>query len=278
MQENGILQFDTESYIAHYTKKETFLEYILPTMSIKIGNLENLNDLHERSLDWLDTETLGHKYDLGSNQLFDRLRKMVRKRLRVLCCAGYRGSRGSGLDNTAFCRPRMWAQYGEESKGVCLVFDKEVLANAIDEYGKLELIEKKKMKYCSFLHDVNNGVSIVSTELNDLLTDGNEASVLKSIDKNYNLKHTYFMKHEDWEGEHEFRFLGWLTSEGKDAEDEDVFINIKDALKAVVLGHDFPLSAYSSVLRELKTPVWQINYSMNRYEARHFPTDKIDTK
>lgn len=232
--------FNNSRYLYHYTNINKAIK-ILYGDCLKFSKLNSLNDTLEskpkisnKSFDDSDKFTEALKY----------FRNMANNNLQLLCFS--KDSSEYLLEPTdlktvltdysgrGFALPRMWAQYGDNNNGTCLIFDKEKLKSIIGCYLGPMLISDDSVKYINNFSDV----CIDYNEINNLLklnstigSKENEYVFFLNFVKN-NLeftKYNYFTKLDDWEREQEYRFLA-LGS-------EDYFIkNISDALVGIVIG------------------------------------------
>lgn len=100
-------------------------------------------------------------------------------------------------------KPRMWATYGRDHKGVCLIFDRERLgrafANGLNGDG---LLLQGAVRYGDKLPANEDGAAIIDLTA---FEDNLEAAMQQKIEKHHR---TYFLyKHADWSTEDEYRFI-----------------------------------------------------------------------
>lgn len=123
-----------DQYLYHYTSLETALVRIIPTGKLRAVSLSQVNDPREYS-DWylnavVDLDMPGEDV---SNEEFVALSKIVneevRKRLKVLCFAADKPSAAAMEPpdyefGRGYAHSRMWDQYADRHRGVCLIFDR----------------------------------------------------------------------------------------------------------------------------------------------------------
>jgi hypothetical protein len=126
-------------YVCHYTKLETALEHILPEKRLKLSPLGKTNDPRE-SKPWnlLLPFTIGIQGEERKKQgalvtrALDEIRRVMKEDWKVL----YFTMDHSYTDEfdiprtytiLGYDRPRMWAQYAENHRGVCIQFDGDKL-------------------------------------------------------------------------------------------------------------------------------------------------------
>lgn len=117
---------------------------------------------------------------------------------------------------------RMWAQYADNHKGVCLVFDKKKLVEDFENSFKSELCEThcRKVEYTNNLDSLKE---TLSQPCDSFLT----------LDKIQFL----FLKCEDFKDEQEFRLL--LINEKLKDENEIVSFSIANSICGVIPGTSF---------------------------------------
>lgn len=232
---------DKESkFLYHYTSKEKLIEFILPSLNLKLNFLKNTNDPKEKKMSTRfaikNIEFAGE-----SIELWGRLRDLIDTKYKVCCFSG------DYLKNNekyfGYQLVRMWATYGDNHKGVCLVIDKE-------KFSEENKVDNKN----TFLQEINYGTSasnIIYKESKNLNTNYNQATEDLI---NYNLNTIFFSKHHDWITENEIRFL---TNSNKK------FCSIENSLQKIVLGMDFNLKYRPSIteqFRNRKIQIQRIDY------------------
>jgi len=230
--------------VAHYSRLE-HLEKILKKKKVRFGPVSGLNDPRENSLGWVETLGYGHDSNIQYFLKAEELKKSVGSRLRVFCTSEHlEGDKTSidAIETKAYGRPRMWAQYGDNSKGFCVILDKDNLHKEIEsQAGDLEHIIADKVEYIDWLSIIGGGVDI---EYGKGIPSP-ENRLFEIINANQMLKSQYFKKSIDWVGEKEFRWL--MYSESKQDTLVSIKSSIKSSIKAVVLGWKFPSERFSEV-------------------------------
>jgi hypothetical protein len=131
---------DLPPFLLHYTDMEHFFpgvfgEGILKTLCINFYEISKSNDLHERYL--------LSNFPLPFGDV-SRRKDEIRKTSTASFCGGYYGLEGIN-------HPRMWIQYANKHKGVCLEIDTKILIETNTflkgnifpiKYGIWELKEK----------------------------------------------------------------------------------------------------------------------------------------
>lgn len=154
---------------------------------------------------------------------------------------------------SCWARPRVWEQYADAHRGVCLVFSRDAFVAAlIQRFG--DSIEFEEVEYTP---QGIAGSDAVRTLIDDRLFNASTRTQAVLDYLTTNRHDLFFLKSDDWTTEYEFR--GLLTS----AEDEYAFAEYGTSLRAVVLGEKFPewqiagaKQVCDAINVELKRIVW----------------------
>lgn len=156
-------------------------------------------------------------------------------------------------------RPRMWAHYGENHKGICIKFNGKKLDERIQELkksfpDKMCEVFSGKVEYDD--RWVIDGRKIYISL--DIVSGFNDIEFTEWLRKNYfieNYRVIFLTKTKDWESEYEFR---WLIHNEKDFPE---FIPISEITEEVLVGSDFHKAYYPSLFefcKELGIPAYRI--------------------
>jgi hypothetical protein len=169
-----------------------------------------------------------------------------------------------------YARPRMWAQYADNHKGVCLLFDK----NKIDE--KIQQKFKGKCFPGTVGYDGETFVSLslflppATSLINDIRILGTKEAVRKYVFDHYAA--LFLRKNPDWEHETEYRWL--IHSTIQEIED----ITIDEAIQAVLVGVDFQKIYEPSLIplcKDLRIPakriLWKNGIPKTEFETIYEP-------
>jgi len=236
------------------------MEKILSSQQIKIGLMKYLNDPRE-SKDWallpkftgIPTNSLPLEERLV-NQEFIHIKQ---EEWKVVCFSThapkYKRHPNSSIDEGFLhgaCRPRMWASYGENHKGVCLKFNGKKFDRQIrikpERTEKDRRVFHGKVKYIDY-GDTLDSISIDYTELSKIdMTQGLRNHLIKHH------KEFFLLKPTDWKTEFEYRWL--VHSKDRAAE----FLPIKGIVEEVIVGFEFPRVYFPSLFElcdQLDIPV-----------------------
>ncbi|MGF1718135.1 DUF2971 domain-containing protein [Photobacterium chitinilyticum] len=170
-----------------------------------------------------------------STQLWSDVSEEIKTKCKVLCFSKDIPGLGKDMLNDiylrGFAKPRMWAQYGDNHKGLCLIFDRKRIETLL-----IEQFDQKAELYGSDIHYRNSPLKGDITRSPYTL----HYPLLKELGVvEYVKRHIYthnaeliFEKSLDWRDENEYRFLMHIDSL------ENQFLKFDNALKGVVFGAD----------------------------------------
>lgn len=222
--------FDVEKYLYHYTRMDTAINCILHFNTLRFSRFFDVNDPMES-----DREAVGSFPGLSSEEkvdLYARVDEFLRKQVRVSCF-----SRDDQFDPDSpgdiwinhcgfgYSKPRMWATYGDDHQGACLIFDKARLRNAFENHrpenvrflhGPVRYSKRSPLENTLITYNV------------EALREDHELELQSLIDRYH--RGWFFSKHADWTTENEYRFV----ISGGDPKPID--LPFDDALVGVVVG------------------------------------------
>jgi hypothetical protein len=137
----------------------------------------------------------------------------------------------------------MWAHYGDNHHGVCLVFDK----SRLEEIFRQDLAHRGELDAGNVTYsDMNPGLtSAFVMNMTQVAALGVDAAIHAHAAQH--VRTLLFTKLSDWATEMEYRFV----LRGRDASFE--FADVRDTLLAACVGTDYPDSDGSGVLARLRT-------------------------
>jgi hypothetical protein len=247
----------TEDYVYHYTKAKTLVQ-ILQSRKLRATSFAKTNDPREYKNWVFNLSSSSGFYGLPSHsELETRASTIGKQSVRLICTTTDRPEAVGppGLDviyGRGFCRSRMWAQYAEQHTGACIVMHKVQLQAAIMDATRAPIVS-------SAVSYLNRGqcsnAPAFTLNCDDVRTYGLEKAVAAHIAKH--VREIYFEKSLDWADEREYR---WLIFTSVDA---DLYVPMKGALAAVVLGDQFPdqhRSAVHDLLVNSDVPIGRMNW------------------
>jgi hypothetical protein len=274
-------------YLCHYTKDET-AKLIIENMTLRFGKICDSNDPIEIKnfdafLPYINIEEEIAKEKSVKVQLKSYLDKI----LQLICFSkGDIKNFDSDMDDDGkeidikddiidnanienfskrppYYLSRMWAQYGNNHKGVCLIFNNDKLIDQVkDQSNSLYYFKHEKISYTNFLRNnilLNQAVSQLYSYM-DASKDP-MAFVQEYLKNNNSLN--YFVKDIDWKDEREYRFLLWNRIGNKNYDNKIIHIN-NDSLIGVVLGLRNNNSKLVKLSSEQKIKnILKLNYANN---------------
>lgn len=223
---------DSEKYLYHYTSLGTAEKFILPDQNLKFSRYQETNDPKERK-EWFFSAGSNEGRDLKKytpEYLSDLLNPSLKGNTHALCFstdACLKGDHITDMPNRGFCMARMWAQYGDKHKGVCLVYNQSHLAESIHKQLLDKTYRAQRVKY----RDRLLGEIIVDPAYTinvDSLEEWGDELYAYSHGQQY-VERLYFEKATDWKGEREYR---WVVFDFKN----DLYVSTKGSLVGIMFG------------------------------------------
>lgn len=229
---------DAKKYLYHYTTIEKLLLYILPQKELKFSNIRYTNDpyeSYERGFHMCDDLNLMERErEIYMKVFLENQKKFadtLRNEIRIICCSKdalpqtYDVIRNSGR---GFLKPRMWAQYANNNKGVCLVLNKNKLIKQFENNFKDTFHISKDIVYefnYEMIERSYNAYTFNTSELKDSTFEQVVENKIINFSDIY-----YFSKHPDWKEENEYRFLVRADSGA------DLTLKLDGILESIILG------------------------------------------
>lgn len=226
--------FDTPAsgqYLYHYTTLRS-LGLILKSNQIKFSSLRNTNDPREYKN--IPLQGWYNKRPWNELDRLERAESYLRDNWYLSCfCMDedlYKHTTPTPdrIQFRGFTKPRMWAQYGDNHAGVCMVFDRSELCQTFEKnVGKK--LRHGSVKYAStppnYWSGENSPYSINLQKLSKLFG-------IKYLRKHVQLycDEFFFKKHPDWSTESEYRFVL------EEAPNRNVFVAFNEALCGIAFG------------------------------------------
>lgn len=229
-------------YLFHYTSYLSALGILL-SQQMRLGSLANMND----PLEFQDhrKEGLVFNGNISDEECYSKIKEyenaVIKKQnaVRLVSFSMDLSSRNHDdcYNNLSkgWARSRMWAQYADNHKGVCLVFDKNNLLESFRKEFTADLCETycREVRYTNNLEPLKNALwksckSLLSSDKIDFL----------------------FQKCKDFRDEQEFRLL--LINKKMKDDKEAVAFRISNAICAVIPGVRFPREDELSLKEAMK--------------------------
>lgn len=247
--------FRQENTVFHYTSRNTAIQHILFEKRLRLAPRRSTIDPVEK----LDPHISFHKISLGDDEkvssssykLYSETKAIIRRVKQISFCRN-KASNGAvkkyDYESMGFLKPRMWDQYGESYKGVCLVFSADQFNLKPDfKYGNVEYVEYKSLSPLNWFRIDENAMESTSA-------DSYQESFRKSVEK------FFFRKHKDYINEDEFRVINYSDTEYE-------YIDITKAIKGMIVSDvditEFECAALKKYSKELNIPMYLISWKSN---------------
>jgi hypothetical protein len=221
----------------HYTTRDAAFEHILPRRELRFSPYSSMRDPLENKAwgftgsAWSDPDPdVTNKAYMTFHRRVNEIRASAK--LLSLTLASPESAIGNDEEEEeGWSLARMWEQYGETHRGVCLVFKRDVLIKAITASLRAQGLA------CPYNKPVRYSRAEFSTgrtelDLLELANDYSEAMARRWVEDRNDV--LFFRKMPDWRTEREYRFV--VTAPGSDF----VYASYSDALEAVIVGEKFP--------------------------------------
>ena len=253
----SLVSYNPNGLVYHYTTMQNALEYILYTGTIRLSRLEKVNDPKESK----PTYSFSLNNSTTNVELFEFYERFLTFP-KIICLSIDNKCYFKNVDDMnrfpgkGFNHPRMWAQYGENHRGICFVFDVKRLYSELRITHRKRPIFRGRVNYSDKYIDCNiNNESPYSVDLRALGEIGKDKLYIEHLTK---FRNTYFFsKHKDWIDECEYRFV--LLDDNSN----DVFIDLRTSIVAVILGSEFPMCHKPTLVelcKELKIDAFKISW------------------
>jgi len=230
-----VIRLDPDKYFFHYTTRDAAFGGILPSRRLRLSPYGVMRDPLENQ-QWKFTFTgRGARddatviADVAEQTEFERrANEETRARSHLLSLTIDADPQADG-ERPPFCfgwaRARMWEQYAERYRGVCLVFDKELLTQRF-----AEALEGGAVTRTYDRAVIYNGGGMLKPIIEADAARNDPDFFDGYIEANFGA--LFFTKVLDWQTEHEYRFVAIAAADGS-----SLSIDYGDALKWVIAGN-----------------------------------------
>ncbi len=230
---------DPEKYLYHYTSAGTAIAHILKNQTLRLSPYTSTNDPKE-SKQWLfDFISYIDNSDLAEQQrdeMSEWLSGALKRDTRLVCFSRdtnpLTGNHLLDIFNRGYCKPRMWAQYGDKHKGVCLVFDSQRLQQQI---GAQLAAHAPLMRGAVQYRDRGIAGDIFddhafTINVDELKVYGKDGYPGVHLTRHHHK--LFFEKMTDWAAEDEYRWIAFSKSP------EPLHLSYGNALVGIMFGDD----------------------------------------
>jgi hypothetical protein len=281
----------SDDIIYHYTKASTAIDFILHNNQLRfnkarasIDPIESIKAKRrtlsfETSVDDLN----GKEFDNEISSLYDFVDNLE-DRFNLICfCQNHMGEDFASKNFTSqfqgneeifgFTKLRMWDQYADKFAGVCIAFSKSKILSK--NKSSLDLIEGN-VEYLSFEKLYCGKVG--DFQVDHLKNVGRERYIeqLETM-----IKKSFFYKHNDYNGENEYR-IGTLFDESKCAvelvqgdivTDRNIMLDISGCIEAIFVSSYANLKQKSELLEyadNLNVKIIEMDWQHNSFKANDY--------
>jgi len=265
----------SQDIIYHYTKASTAIDYILFDKRLKFNSRIKSNDPFEavissRGIVFGFNTEIDEQTNKDSNTLSDYMSTLESQYHQICFCKNHIEDDILGFSGNeelfGFTKLRMWEQYADNFYGVCLAFSKEKIFSLNDDQSN---IISGDVNYLKFQDIWNKKIGI--EDYKKELEDG--------------IKKSFFIKHEDYIGENEFKIVKSFNENecvvenkrGKLIIDETMTLNIADCLKAIFISsflNDKQKNELLNYANEFRVPIIEMVWKYDSFEAEDYREQK----
>ena len=166
----------------HYTSLNSFLK-VMEDLSLKPSSFDKLNDLNEMNIQNMCMES--------NFSVMYKAEEYIKKKCHTISFSQNYKNRGYEFEGTN--HPAMWAHYADDSKGVCIVIDKDTFITKNKDILSQHFYKFADVKYNKF-----NTPDVRKIKYRAKTPEG----FIKD-----NWKSLFFLKHDDWAKENEHRLF-----------------------------------------------------------------------
>lgn len=207
---------DYDRYLFHFTPSSKALDYILPSMSLKLSPITEMNDPKENKTFGFGDIYTDFEDNFELTKIQNAFEQYLTENCKLACFASDHLLEFNNFVKFGYDHPPMWSHYANKYTGVCLVLDKKKI---------LELLDNESF----FIKDIKYSHLIKYPSMSPELYEKNSIQYFKKYITE-NIDSLFFQKFNDWNYEHETRIfhLG----------DQNYF-SIKGALVGIFIGTEF---------------------------------------
>jgi hypothetical protein len=230
-------------YLFHYTRLDSAIEHILPSRLLRFSRLATMRDPRE-SLWAFGASFFGDLPDSDVAEALGAVQRLHQNIRLISLTADDEGRNLSPCDAVfarGFSHPRLWEQYADRHRGVCLCFECEKLTQSVTE--TIENVGGPLYQGRVTYRD--GGIAAPATGV--ILSADRSSSDLAAEHFVQHVDELCFTKLTDWETEVEYRYV--TLSYG----DQELFVDISTSLAAVLTGRAVA-EEYGPALQALTAP------------------------
>ncbi len=242
-------------FLYHYTRLDTALEHILPTQRLRLSPFSAMRDPRESHM-WGAAASVPEPAPEDDELFYELSQRMndVKSTIKVLSLTRDDDpalrSQEHKMFGRGFAHPRLWEQYAENHRGVCLCLEQKSLVRVVkEELGAQGKVTCRAVTY----EDGPIAHEALHFDLPEVRSGGVNDAVREHLEKHH--EELFFRKARDWESEMEYRVVV-ATHHPR-----YLYMNISQALKWVILGAAVPptyFPAVEALCRRFKVEIAQL--------------------
>lgn len=263
------IEFEKDKTLYHYTSMQTAIEYIFQSGQLRLSPVMNATDPMERMTPnphisvsgyaperrCLEESVNGVKMARDINDYYKSLKQLCLCRNSPSEIEGYYPGVFEPIDHFGFAKPRMWDQYADNYKGVCIALSRPKVEQSLKSDFYIENIEYIKSR--RFRNNYDN----LSVDLNR----ADQMGVEKYMDERFRQERKKLTeKHCDYTDENECKII---TS----TKNQYAFIDIRKSIQGIFVTNQLAY-AYEkwllNIAEEWEIPAFQIHISRNGLDVR----------
>lgn len=239
-----------DQYFFHYTTRDAAFGGILPSRKLRLSTYGAMRDPLETQ-NWRFTFTgqgprddAALAADLAEQTEFERRANLETRDRSHLLSLTIDAEPKPGGEQVPFCRgwsrARMWEQYSERHRGVCLVFDRSLLTARF-------VAEFERANVSSLFHRpvIYEGGGVLKPVIAQDAFREDPDFFTKYVEANSGA--LFFTKMLDWETEHEYRFVAIA------ADSSPLAVDFGESLAYVIAGEQLPRWEYPAVIEACRS-------------------------
>lgn len=207
-----LIDISSKDALFHYTRRDVVFEEILHNNYFLLSTFKNTNDPLEYKDRLIDA--VGWGWENKSDEIVFHITNMIdyiikeKTHFASFCRNKFNNNE---IESNGFLKPRMWSQYGESHKGLCLVFSKNKIIETINKEidNTNHLFFHDMVKYNEYIHDATH--TTLHANANLLKEKTPHEIAIDHINKCH--RDLFFIKQNDFEREDEYRFIICDTNE-----------------------------------------------------------------
>jgi hypothetical protein len=223
-------------FVYRYTGTDG-LAYMLETEQLRLNAWSSMNDPRETK-NWVATGPIRGTDPLTDDGVLKRIDDVLRRSARLLALSQDREPESDAvrphLLHRGWARAAMWDRYAQDHHGACLVLDRIEL----NETTRLIPVDGRYTAWGTVTYKdepIDIPISGTFTSIGEV-----DDAIDKFLSQRWAISRLHMTKNRDWHTETEVR-VAMIDLKLPERElDTPLFIPMRDALKAVILGSEYP--------------------------------------